>query len=263
MMNKSAVELCEEFLVNDRTYNVENDIWASVVEITNRLLARRAEMTVVYKELGENYEQSHINVFLDIVMSTAAFWNPQAASEYRSQKKHLIETNAEIAKVAEKLAALLAKRKELNNSSNFYSNSHYSIVDVIDSASQYNGHYKGFLKQPLESLSGQYDLKYWPSLSEVVSEIGIDAKSSEVYSSDSWTEAATSSQRSSVADFFRALFAAIEEHSEHINSVLPLSFKLTDNSLSIIANCALNLEPEEVIDGQIVKGIRQRLRKSA
>lgn len=263
MMNKSAVELCEEFLKNDRAYNVENDIWASVVEITDRLLTRRTEMTVVYKELAENYEQSHINAFLDIVMSTAAFWNPQAASEYRAQKKQLIETNAEIAKVSEKLAALLAKRKELNNSSNFYSNSHYSIVDVIDNASQYNGHYTGFLKQPLESLGGQYDLKYWPSLSEVVSEIGKDAMSSEVYSSDSWTEAATSSQRSSVADFFRALFAAIEEHSERINGVLPLSFKLTDNSLSIIANCALNLEPEEIIDGQIVKGIRQRLRKSA
>ncbi|OMO19647.1 hypothetical protein BH581_05720 [Vibrio splendidus] len=261
-MNKSAVKRCEEFLVNDRAYNVENDIWASVVEITDRLLARRAEMTVVYKELDENYEQSHINVFLDIVMSTAAFWNPKAANEYRAQKKHLIETNAEIAKVAEKLAALLAKRKELNNSSNFHSNSHCSIVDVIDNASQFNGHYKGFLKQPLESLSGQYDLKYWPGLSEVVSEIGKDAKSSEVYSSDSWTEAATSSQRSSVADFFRALFAAIEENSERINGLLPLSFKLTDNSLSIVANCALNLDPEEVIDGQIVKGIRQRLRKS-
>lgn len=262
-MNKAAVELCEEFLKNDRAYNVENDIWANVVEITDRLLTRRTEMTVVYKELAENYEQSHINAFLDIVMSTAAFWNPQAASEYRAQKKQLIETNAELAKVAEKLAALLAKRKELNNSSNFYSNSHYSIVDVIDNASQYNGHYTGFLKQPLERLGGQYDLKYWPSLSEVVSEIGKDAMSSEVYSSDSWTEAATSSQRSSVADFFRVLFAAIEEHSERINGVLPLSFKLTDNSLSIIANCALNLEPEEIIDGQIVKGIRQRLRKSA
>lgn len=262
-MNKSAVEKCEEFLENDKAYNVEKDIWISLVKITDRLLNCRHEMAPVYEELVANYSQDYINSFLDILLSTAAFWNPQAATEYRAQKRQLLELNNEIGKVAEKLASLLAKRTDLNNRSNFYSNSHYNIVDVIDNASQYNGHYTGYLKQPLQSLQGQYDLKYWPNLSEIVGEISKDAYNSEVYSSDSRTEAATSSQRSSVADFFRALFVAIEKNSERFNGALPRNFKITDNALSIIANCALSLESEEIIEGSSVKGIRQRLRKSA
>ncbi len=261
-MKKTATEICENFLENDRANNIENNISGSVVIITNRLLSRTYEMTTVYEELIDLYEQHHVETFLDIVLSVATYWNPDEAREYRQQKKRLTDINIEIGNVAKKLAELLKRRSDLSNNSNFDSNTYYSIVNVIDNASEHNGHYRSFLKQPLQRLRGQYDGKYWPTLYDIVDEISRDAFRAEVTADDSWTYAATSSQRPSVADFFRALFVAIEEKISMYNSLLPIDFKLSDNSLSLIANCALDLPLEDMIDSSNVKCIRQRLRKS-
>jgi hypothetical protein len=72
--------------------------------------------------------------------------------------------------------------------------------------------------------------------------------------------AATSTARASRADFFKALFVAIEENSAHHHGQLPESFRLTDGSWASSANCALDLGPDELADSNYVKRLRQRLR---
>lgn len=67
--------------------------------------------------------------------------------------------------------------------------------------------------------------------------------------------------RASLADYFRALFEAIECNRQKEYGFLPNDFKLTDSSIATLANCALSLESEEMIDGPYVKNFRSRERK--
>lgn len=252
-----AIQICEGFLIKDKAYNVEHKIWKSIIETTDKLLNRTYEMTPVYKELVDSLSQEDVELFLDLLLGVATFGSPEAGNEYRKQKKRLVDINKKIANLANQLADLLDKRDEMNNHSGFSSRTHYHIVDVIDNASLLNGHYCGYLKKPLHNLSGQFDLKYWPALSDIVKEIGDDADKADITPNNSWTNAVTASQRSSTADFFRALFNDIDD------SALPSSFRLSDNSLSVLANCALDLSVENMIDSTAVKSLRQRLRKTA
>lgn len=261
-MSKFFVDQCESFIKRDMAYNIENSIWPSDVEVADRLLRNSGEMEPVYVELATNFGQSEIDRFLEIVLSTAAHWNPESAREYRTQKSKYEGLNHEIGVLAAKLADLLEERRALSNESGFSSNHHYSITAVIDNAAAGNGHYRGFLREKLLNLSGQFDLKYWPRLSQFVSEISDDAFQAEVLAGDELTAAAISSQRSSVADFLRALFAAVEESGIRLGGRLKPDFRLSDNAFSIIANCALGLKPEELIDGPYVKSLRQRMRKA-
>ena len=80
---------------------------------------------------------------------------------------------------------------------------------------------------------------------------------------DPLTRAAASGSRGSRADFFKALFASIEENSVRNHGYLPHDFKLSDNALASLANCALDLGPDDLVDSAYVKRLRQREREGA
>lgn len=61
-----------------------------------------------------------------------------------------------------------------------------------------------------------------------------------------------------MADFFKALFAAIEDNSARHHGQLPQDFRATDNTLAALASCALDLGSNDLVDGQYVKRLRQR-----
>lgn len=106
----------------------------------------------------------------------------------------------------------------------------------------------------------QFDLKYWPSLDEFLQELAYDSEKAVLEATDPLTAAARSATRSSKADFFKALFAAIEENTVENHGLLPRGFKLTDRTVASLANCALDLGPDELIDDAYIKRFRQRER---
>jgi len=173
----------------------------------------------------------------------------------------LNEINQQISIKAHELAALLKTRSELINTSDFITDTHYHICNVIREASQNNPHYRAFLQDKLKELQGRYDLKYWPRLDDVMKVIAQDARKAVPVAINSITEAATSGERASLVDYFRALFEAIECNRQQEYGFLPNDFKLTDNAIATLANCALALEPKEMIDGLYVKNFRSRERK--
>lgn len=68
------------------------------------------------------------------------------------------------------------------------------------------------MKEDVDRLQYQYDLKYWPPLSEVVHAIGTDAERAEVTATDPATAAATESRKSGCSDFVRALLARLDDN---------------------------------------------------
>ncbi|WP_321949724.1 SGNH/GDSL hydrolase family protein [Burkholderia cenocepacia] len=257
-------QICENILIEGKRYNIEHDILPSENAVADRLLSRGLELKAAYAELHEKLHQHSfaLKAFLDLLLSTAAFWNLDKISEARSARSDLTNVNQQIADKAAELAELLAQRSELHNTSGFSSNTHYHVCGVIEAASKNNYLFNSHVKKRLAALSGQFDLKYWPSLSQFVEAIASDAQHTIMEADDPLTAAATAATRPSRADFFKALFAAIEENSAENYGPLPTGFRLTDNTFASLANCVLALGPDDPVDSAYVKRLRQRERSA-
>lgn len=261
----SAHQICEDLLLECKRYNIEHDILPSENAVVDRLLVRRLELKSAYKELYSRLCQypSALKVFLDLLLGTAAFWNPEKISQARTARNDLADVNRQIAGKAADLADLLARRSDLHNTSDFSSSTHYHVCDVIEVASEGNYLFTSHVKPRLDALSGQYDLKYWPSLSQFLQAIAADAERANIEANNPMTDAATAAIRSSRADFFKALFAAIEENRAENYGLLPRGFKLSDRTLASLANCVLDLGPDDPVEEAYVKRLRQHIREKA
>ena len=259
-----STQACEEVLRADKAYNIEHQILPSENRIIDRLLDRRVELAGAYAEIHEKLHRRPfgIKTILGVVTNVAAFWNPDAVAEAREGRARLNEINREIARVAYDLSALLDERSALHEHSGFASGTHYHIVDIIDAASRDNGFYLFHLKEELEPLSARYDLKYWPTVSDIMRTIGQDAEDADTGPTDPLTAAATTGLRGSRADFFKALFEAIKENGAAFYGHIPRGFSLSDETLASLANCALDIGPDELVDGAYVKRLRQRRREA-
>lgn len=258
-----ARQACETILKEGKRYNIEHQILPSENAVTDRLLARGVELKDAYVEL---YEKLHpypraLEVFLGLLLSTAAFWSPEKTAMARDARAELDMVNRKIALRADELAQLLLRRTELNSTSGFTSSTHYHVCEVIESAAEQNYLFNQWVKERLDSLRAQFDLKYWPSLEQFIRALAADAADAKIEATDPLTAAGTRASRPSRADFFRALFAVIEDNNSRRFGLLPGGFRLTDSTLASLANCALDLGPDDLVDGAYVKRLRQRERE--
>ncbi|QYY33571.1 hypothetical protein K2O51_31580 (plasmid) [Cupriavidus pinatubonensis] len=255
-------QICESILIEGKHYNIDHHILPSENAVADRLLSRGLELKDAFGELHEKLHRHPpaLKLFLDLLLSAAAFWNPEKMKEARSARYDLADVNQQIATKAAELADLLGRRSRLHNTSGFSSNTHYHVCDVIDAACENNYRFKSEVKERLDTLRAQFDLKYWPSLGQFLQVIGSDAEHACVEATDPLTAAATSAGRPSLADFFKALFKAIEENSAHNYGQFPAGFRLTDNTLASLANCALDIGQDDPVDSAYVKRLRQRER---
>jgi hypothetical protein len=226
---------------------------------------RGIELTEAYDELhGKLHAHPHaLQVFLGLVLSTAAFWSPEKIAQARAARGALGNVNQQIARRAAELADLLQQRSDLHNTSGFSTDTHYHVCDVIEAAAKSNYLFTSYVQERLDALHGQFDLKYWPSLSDFLQELASDAEDAVMEATDPLTAAATMASRPSRADFIKALLAAIDENRGRNHGQLPNDFKATDNTLASFASCALDLGVEDLVDGPYVKRLRQRERDGA
>ena len=259
----NAQHYCEQLLLESKRYNIEHHILPSENAVTDRLLRRGIELRDAYKELCDKLHAHPpaLQVFLGLVLTAAAFWNPEKMQAARAVRSQLANVNEQISRKAAELVMLLKQRSELHDTSGFSSSTHYHVCEVIEAAAQHSYLFQSYVQEKLSALRGQFDLKYWPSLGEFLQELATDAENAVMEATDSLTAAATAATRSSQADFFKALFASIEENSAKSYGQLPSDFKLTDRTLASLANCALDLGPDDLVDDAYVKRLRQRERK--
>lgn len=258
-------QICENLLLEGKRRKDEQHILPSENAVANRFLARGIELKDAYEELHKKLHAHPpaLDVFLGLVLSTAAFWNPERIHEARAARNELEDVNRQIATKAAELATLLEHRSDLHDTSGFSSDTHYHVCDVIEAASEHNYLFKSYVEERLDAIRTQFDLKYWPSIGDFLQELASDADEAVLEATDSLTAAATAAVRSSLADFFKALFAAIDENRAEHYGLLPRGFKLTDRTLASLANCALDLGPDDLVDDAYVKRFRQRERNGS
>ncbi|TPI44789.1 hypothetical protein FJW05_21355 [Mesorhizobium sp. B2-9-1] len=262
MRATKPVEICEEILRAGLKYNTERQILPSENAVAGRLLSRREELIDAYDELYDKlHNRSHaLDSFFGALLSAAAFWSPEKLVATRKKKGRLEAINREIAIKATDLANLLDERSTLHNHSQFYTDTHYDVCGVIEAAARENHLFQSWVRAEFANLSGRFDLKYWPTLGDFARELAVDAENASALATDPLTEAGTKASRPSLSDFFKAFFAAIQENSRQNHGAIPNNLKLTDGTYASLANCALGLSPEKLVDSTYVKRLRQRQR---
>jgi len=141
----------------------------------------------------------------------------------------------------------------------------HHVCDVIDAAAANNPLYRSHLAERLDAVRYQFDLKYWPPMSAMLQALSEDAgqaANTKPAAIDRLTGVATAARRPSLADFLRALLAAIEGIKRPRAGHLPADFRLSDGSMACLVTCLLNLTPEAMIDASYVKRFRQREREA-
>lgn len=261
----SSKSICESLLIEEKRYNAEHHILPSESAVADRLLGRGLEMTSVYEELHSKLHQhpQALSTFLGLVLTAAAFWNPEEIAEARNARSELVKVNQKIAKQAAELAELLQQRSDLGNTSSFRTDTHYHVCDVIEAASSQNYSFTHYVREGLRGLRREFDLKYWPTLNDFMREMAHDAEAAVAQASDPVTAAATAASKASLADFVKALFASIEENSAGNYGHLPNGLQISDNTFATLVNCSLDLGPDSMVDGPYVKRLRQREREGA
>lgn len=257
--------ICEEILRTEKQYNLDHDILRSEIVIIDRLLGRRIELIAAYAELHDRLgARPHaLKVFIGVLLSTAAIWSPEKIVKSRDRRQRLEAVNALVAEKASELATLLREREALHNDCGFAGNTHYHVCRVIEDAARENHLFRSWVRDDLRALRGRFDLKYWPRIHHFMDTLALDAEHAELEATDPITAAATTGPRASRADFFKALFAAIEENSTATHGFIPAGLKLSDGTLASLANCVLDLGPDDLLDSAYVKRLRQRERNSA
>ncbi|WP_347554416.1 hypothetical protein [Robbsia sp. KACC 23696] len=76
--------ICENILIEGKRYNIEHEILPSENAVADRLLSRSLELKDAYEELHEKLHQHPpaLKVFLDLLLSTAAFWSPEKSRKH-------------------------------------------------------------------------------------------------------------------------------------------------------------------------------------
>ncbi|EPR21239.1 hypothetical protein L905_06985 [Agrobacterium sp. TS43] len=265
MTSNNPVELCESILRAEISYNTERHILPSENIVAHRFLSRQPELVEAYTELvGKLHKHRNaLESCLKAILYTSAFWSPGKLDKARRDRERLDAVNAAIASKAGELALLLEERSELHNKSQFHSDTHYDVCDVIVQAAAQNHRFNSFVRPEFSALSGQYDLKYWPTLGEFAHTLSNDAAAARSLASDPLTAVGTKASRASLADYFKALFAAMEENGVKDHGFLPHGFRISDSTFASIAACALDLGADDIVDAAYVKRLRQRQREES
>lgn len=198
----------------------------------------------------------------DIVFASAVFYSEERSKILRDSQRRLIKLNEDIAKYATKLSLLIEERCELSEKNSLSSYEDIHVVDWISRAAENNYQYEYYVKKELELFAGRFDLKYWPSTSEIVGAIAEFAEEAEVEGAYGITREFISSRKASKADHLKVLLKGIEEGIKYgdYNHKLPSDFGLTDKSLATLMNVMLDLGA--MVSAEYIKRTRKNIRDS-
>jgi hypothetical protein len=249
-----------QLLKNDRC---ENNYLLSEIPVIERLLARFDELTPLWNEINAKFSFNSRYDFIDCVLGLTIFANPEGFIKERQIAKQLKKFNDDISVTAIHLANLLASQNEISEGSGFTSDIYYSIQDIInDAASREGNHlYDWKPKEKLNQLFGQYDSKYWPSVSQIVRSIANNAKQAEVYATDKITSVGTQSQRASSVDCVRAFYTALENFNVHDDQMVEKVMSFPNSAIVSLLNIVYDWKDDKILCDEQLRNYKSRIKR--
>ena len=180
--NDNPTLFCKAFIQRELdSYKSDSPIWITYWPVMERMIARADELKLPFKELVdafgysdkfEGYPPNNSFIWLTLKHIWCSFdYRKEDVVNARDDLKELRALKEDIVELASKLSAKLQRQSELYEISGFSKPDYQFIDDLIEQASAGNYLYKWHVSEKLKSLTSQYDLKYWPSIANLVSAI--------------------------------------------------------------------------------------------
>jgi hypothetical protein len=139
------------------------------------------------------------------------------------------------------------------------------IIRGFFSAGRSNNMFEGYLKELLRNTVGPYDLRYYPSISQIVAQLGIDAQNALIETSSELDLILTSTERPSNADQIRAILEVVqlsqENDGENCYFRIPDEFELSNQSIATFVNVAFDIPFDKLVDDIQVRNAKRKYKQ--
>lgn len=268
---KSEADRVEAFLRAERDHLIGKGIHRSKVAVIERVLKSRLNLEGVWTELldkcpkgnppGSNWEKWQLVV--DRIIEDATACPPSKIKESRGAIDRVAELNFEIAQMAEDLVDLLKKRAMLRIHGDIAVPDDYMPLDLMRRAAELSEDdrtsylFKNCILPKLDLLDSEFDLKYWPTTTNLLEALAEAQHLEDPRSQDQYVAAATESRQAGNRDFMRVLDKTFDELARPF--YVGKRIELSPKSHAALCNTLLGLDDE--ISTANVKMYRQGRKK--
>ncbi|MUL01364.1 hypothetical protein GNP89_03950 [Aliivibrio fischeri] len=257
----NPTDFCKAFIERELKDCKESNIWMSYWPIMNRMIERASELNSVYSEIISQYGYSdkencaYVWLILEHIWTSVDYAKIEI-EKARGELKEINQLSEEIETLASRLSTALARQNELFECTGFNKPSYQTALGMVGDASEHNYLYKSHVSDKIRRLEYQYDLKYWPSRSDLVQSIADFEAEQPAPIHDEYPESVLKGRSSDIKDFVIAFDAAFDE----LNG-LPTRFRFSNNAMADIINVILDLPFEKLTTGEAIRVVRNRQRK--
>jgi hypothetical protein len=259
----SPTAFCKAFIERELKSNKQEHIWMSFWPVMERMIERSNELTPAFNELigkfgysdkfdGYPPNNSYIWLTLECIWMSINFCKKDVV-KVRSDLKELNVLQGEIVELSGLLAVALRKQNEIYELSGFLKNDYQTAVDMIELASEDNHLYQSYVSDRLQSLCGQFDLKYWPTRADVVESIASFESNQPSPNHSELPESVLKGRASDIKDFVLAFDNIFDDFND-----LPSDFRFSNNALADIINLILDLSSDRLVTGDAIRIVRNR-----
>ncbi|MCW9689099.1 hypothetical protein [Proteus terrae] len=249
---------CIAFIKRELDDFKSSNIWMSYWSTMERMIERSSELNNVFEEIIEKYGYSdkqrcsYVWLILEHIWMSTSFAKTKV-EKARNEFKMLNQLREEIQVLAFNLSAALAKQNELFEHSGFIKQDYQTALDMIEDAGENNYLYQSHISEKILSLQEQFDLKYWPSRSDIIQSIvEFEGRQPEPMHSE-YPETVLKGRISDIKDFVISFDSAFDEKNG-----LPTGFRFSNNSMADIINVILDLPLEKLTTGEAIRIVRNR-----
>ncbi len=259
---------CKAFILRELENNKKREIWMSYWPTMKRLADRADELESVFNEIVDSFGYSdkyegvppsntYVWLILEHVWFSSDFCREDVV-DARVNFRELNEIKDTIVELSSKLAFSLRRQDELYERSGFQRSDYQAVDDMIELASSDNYLFQSYLSDKLKALSGQYDLKYWPSRADVVEAISDFEVVQPCPRHFELPSAVINGRASDIKDFVLAFDGSFDNESNG----LPVGFRFSNKAMAEIINIVLNLSSEKLASPDAIKTVRNRYSES-
>jgi hypothetical protein len=200
---------------------------------------------------------------LDRIVFCAAVFNPIKMKEKRTALQESKELLESIAAATDGLRELMEKYYDHSEKHSISTPDYISDpFFLIDSAAAFDDRisylYEQYIKEKLLFINN-FDTRYFPDTEQLLASLSRQIREHVPVSTSLVAPKALSFRKSSAADFYRSLVAALKLYTEPgSGEIIPSNFAFTDKAIANITNCALDLHGANQIEPGNVKAWRSQ-----
>ncbi|GEA04790.1 hypothetical protein KUL17_36870 [Alteromonas sp. KUL17] len=258
---------CKAFIQRELDSYRDKHIWMSYWPVMENMIQRADDLSQPFEELVKEYgymdmleqappNNSYIWLTLEHIWCSIDF-RKEDVMQARKDLKELKELQGDIVSLALNLASKLRRQSELYEKSGFSKADYQFIDDLLEQASQNNSLYHFHVAEKIKSLTYQYDLKYWPEISDLVTAIAEFEEEQPDPNHSQYPSNVINGRESDIKDFVLAFDSKFDEFNG-----LPTNFRFSNGAMADIINVVLELPVEKLATGDAVRIVRNRFKQS-